>query len=154
MVIGTIKGCKVCECALHTKRPINNNLKWPQDHESPRQGRNISPQGLRRRAFSLSQPVTKPRVMLVRPQALFAAFSSISCLYLMIKSPLLGVERGGKRKEPGREERGRGLSARSSLKRPLCTKHFAEHAVLSPLRLSMALPVYSLGSQFQGLRFA
>lgn len=149
MVIGTIKSCKVCQCALHTKRLINNNLKWT--HESPRQGRNISHQGLRRRrAFSLSQPVTKPRVMFVRPQALFAAFSSVSCLYLMLKSPLLGVEGGGKRKEQGREERGRGLSARSSLKHPLCTRHFAEHAVLSLLRL----PVYSQGSQSQGFRFA
>lgn len=83
MVIGTIKCSRVCECALQTKRPINDNLKWPQDHESASRGRSIGHQGLRRRTFSLSQAVTKPRVKPVRSRTPFAAFSSISCLYFI-----------------------------------------------------------------------
>lgn len=156
MVIGTIKCSEVCERDLQAKRPINNNLKWPQDHESPGRRRNTSHQGLWRKTFSLSQPVTKPRVTLLGLQALFAAFSSIYLLTLFYaQKSFLGVERG-RRGEGNRKESRRGSPSlgEAPSKHLLCTKHFAECSALSSLRLSTTLPAYRRGSHSRELRSA
>lgn len=90
---------KVCASALQTKRLINNNLKLPQDNESPSRERNTSLQGLLRRTFALLP------TSIIKQSITFAVFPFTSFPFCVCSKPPC-PPRKEQRKREGENKRG------------------------------------------------
>lgn len=109
MVIVKIICNKVCASALQTKRLINNNLKLPQDNDSPSKERNTSLQGLSRKTFALLPTlIIKQSSTCVKPRlCLQFSHSPISPFLCAPDLCVLPERNRGKGREKVREERKR-----------------------------------------------